>query len=79
MMPAVFDSIAWAAIVGSDVAERTRVVEFRDRVLVVETDGSAWAQQVAFLSDRIVRDTQAHRIRIRVCPKASSYAIEVSQ
>lgn len=74
MMPAesVFDQNAWAAIVGSDVAERTRAVELRDRTIVIETDSSSWSQQVAFLSDRIVRHTQVERVRIRVSPIRSA-------
>lgn len=62
----VFDQTAWAAIVGRDVAEHTRPIEMRDGLIVIEADGSAWAQQVAFLCDSIVRHTQVQRIKIRV-------------
>ena len=39
----------WEHLVGARVARHTRAVGFRDGVLRVEVDGSAWMQELGFL------------------------------
>ncbi|HKU68640.1 MAG TPA: DUF721 domain-containing protein [Candidatus Baltobacteraceae bacterium] len=48
----------WARIVGDDVAAQTRPAEIVRDVLVVVTRSSAWSQQLAFLSERVLRAVQ---------------------
>jgi len=45
----------WAQIVGDDVAANTRPAEIVRDALVVVTRSSAWSQQLAFLSERVLR------------------------
>lgn len=45
----------WAQIVGGDVAANTRPAEIVREALVVVTRSSAWSQQLAFLSERVLR------------------------
>jgi Dna[CI] antecedent, DciA len=44
----------WAEIVGDDVAAQTRPAEIVRDALVVVTRSSAWSQQLAFLSERVL-------------------------
>jgi len=48
----------WAEIVGEDVAAQTRPAEIVRDALVVLTRSSAWSQQLAFLSERVLRLVQ---------------------
>lgn len=50
----------WAQIVGDDVAAQTRPAEIVRDALVVVTKSSAWSQQLAFLSERVLRAVQEH-------------------
>lgn len=50
----------WAQIVGDDVAANTRPAELVRDALVVVTRSSAWSQQLAFLSERVL-----HAVRER--------------
>lgn len=45
----------WAQIVGADVAANTRPAEIIREALVVVTRSSAWSQQLAFLSERVLQ------------------------
>jgi hypothetical protein len=62
----------WAQIVGDDVAANSRPAELAHDALVVVTRSSAWSQQLAFLSERVLRAVQQHtgesirRLRFRV-------------
>ncbi len=46
---------AWPGIVGDMLASHARVRSVRDGECVVEVDGSAWATQVRYLADEVVR------------------------
>lgn len=48
----------WAQIVGDDVAAQTRPAEIVRDALVVVTRSSAWSQQLAFLSERVLHAVQ---------------------
>lgn len=62
----------WAAIVGGEVAANSQPAEISRDTLVVVTRSSAWSQQLAFLSERILQAvrTRTHldlqRLRFRV-------------
>lgn len=55
----------WAQIVGDDVAANTRPAEIVRDALVVVTRSSAWSQQLAFLSERVLRAIQ-ERAEVRI-------------
>lgn len=44
----------WTALVGPEVARRTRAVAFRDRILFVEVSSSVWMNQLTFLKPEIL-------------------------
>jgi Dna[CI] antecedent, DciA len=48
----------WPQIVGDDVAAQSRPAEIVRDALVVVTRSSAWSQQLAFLSERVLRAVQ---------------------
>ena len=52
--PLTLIKAAWAGIVGEDVAANSRPAEISRDALVVLTRSSAWSQQLAFLSERIL-------------------------
>ncbi|MGA9714966.1 MAG: DciA family protein [Aeromicrobium sp.] len=69
----------WASIVGSEVAQHSRVTGFADAVVHVETRSTAWATQLKLLAPRIVAklnellgDGSVVRIEIRG-PQAPSW------
>jgi predicted nucleic acid-binding Zn ribbon protein len=45
----------WARIVGPRVARHTRALGFRDGVLRVEVDGSAWMHELSFLKRELIQ------------------------
>jgi predicted nucleic acid-binding Zn ribbon protein len=47
-------AIAWADVVGPDVARRTRPGKLHDGALIVYTAGSTWSHQLTFLAPKIV-------------------------
>lgn len=47
--------LAWPAAVGKDIARNTRAQELRGGVLIVGVRTSAWANQLAFLKDDMIR------------------------
>lgn len=66
---------AWAAIVGTDIAARSRPVEIAHGALLVVTCSSAWSQHLGFMSERIVAAVNeaigrpgVERVRFRVGP-----------
>jgi predicted nucleic acid-binding Zn ribbon protein len=57
----------WPRIVGPRIARRTQAVGFRDGVLHVEVEGSAWMHELSFLKHELVqkiqRDFGTNRVR----------------
>jgi hypothetical protein len=62
----------WPAIVGSDIAANSRPAEISREALLIVTRSSAWSQQLAFLSERILNALRSRtgldlqRLRFRV-------------
>jgi predicted nucleic acid-binding Zn ribbon protein len=50
----------WAALAGERVARRARATGYRDGVLTVEVDGSAWMHELSLLKRDLVRRTNEH-------------------
>ncbi len=50
----------WAQVVGPGVARHARAVAFRDGVLQVEVEGSAWMQELGFLKRDLLRKVNRH-------------------
>ena len=50
----------WPQVVGPRVARHTRAVAFRDGVLQVEVEGSAWMHELGFLKRDLVRKVNQH-------------------
>ena len=46
---------AWPKLVGPRIARRTRAVAFRDGMLHVEVEGSAWMQELSYLKRELVQ------------------------
>lgn len=49
---------AWAEVAGPRIARRTHAAGFRDGVLHVEVEGSAWAYELEFLKRRLLGELQ---------------------
>jgi predicted nucleic acid-binding Zn ribbon protein len=45
----------WPALAGERIARRTRAVAFRDGVMTIEVEGSAWMHELGFLRRELVR------------------------
>lgn len=45
----------WPALAGERIAKRTRAVGFRDGVMTIEVEGSAWMHELGFLKRELVR------------------------
>lgn len=45
----------WPALAGERIARRTRAVAYRDGVMTVEVEGSAWMHELGFLKRELVR------------------------
>lgn len=45
----------WPALAGERIARRTRAVAFRDGVMTIEVEGSAWMHELGFLKRELVR------------------------
>jgi len=50
----------WPAVAGERVARHSRATGFRDGVLTVEVEGSAWMHELSFLSRELVRRVNDH-------------------
>ena len=50
----------WQEVVGPRVARHTRAIAFRDGVLQVEVEGSAWMHELGFLKRDLVRKINGH-------------------
>jgi predicted nucleic acid-binding Zn ribbon protein len=45
----------WPVLAGERIAKRTRAVAFRDGVMTIEVEGSAWMHELGFLKRELVR------------------------
>jgi predicted nucleic acid-binding Zn ribbon protein len=45
----------WPSLAGERIAKRTRAVAFRDGVMTIEVEGSAWMHELGFLKRELVR------------------------
>jgi predicted nucleic acid-binding Zn ribbon protein len=45
---------AWSEVVGEPLARKSRAVSFKDGVLLVEVEGSAWMQELGFLKSKLI-------------------------
>jgi predicted nucleic acid-binding Zn ribbon protein len=45
----------WPQLAGERIAKRTRAVAFRDGVMTIEVEGSAWMHELGFLRRELVR------------------------
>ncbi len=50
----------WPSIAGERIARRTRASGFRDGVLTIEVEGSAWMHELGFLERDLVRRVNQH-------------------
>lgn len=50
----------WPALAGEFIARRSRATSFRDGVLTVEVDGSAWMHQLSFQKRELVKRANEH-------------------
>jgi predicted nucleic acid-binding Zn ribbon protein len=50
----------WPAYAGERIARRARATGFRDGVLTVEVEGSAWMHELGFLKAELVRRANRH-------------------
>jgi len=50
----------WPAFAGERIARRARATGFRDGVLTVEVEGSAWMHELGFLKAELVRRANQH-------------------
>ena len=50
----------WPALAGERIARRTRATGFRDGILSVEVEGSAWMHELGLLGPELVRRVNEH-------------------
>ncbi len=50
----------WPALAGDRIARHTRAASFRDGVLTIEVEGSAWMHELGFLKRDLVRRANQH-------------------
>jgi predicted nucleic acid-binding Zn ribbon protein len=50
----------WPSISGERIARRTHATAFRDGVLTIEVDGSAWMHELGFLERDLVQRVNQH-------------------
>jgi predicted nucleic acid-binding Zn ribbon protein len=50
----------WEQVVGPRVAQHTQAVAFRDGVLQIEVEGSAWMHELGFLKTDLMRKINRH-------------------
>jgi predicted nucleic acid-binding Zn ribbon protein len=48
----------WPEVVGPRIARRAHAVAFRDGVLRVEVEGSAWQYELGFLERRLIQEIE---------------------
>ncbi len=44
----------WTDVVGAEIARHSRAISINDTTLLVQVDGSVWAQELAFLRTEIL-------------------------
>lgn len=49
----------WSEIVGEKIAGHTEAIKIRGKILYVSVDGSAWAQELSYLKEEIMRKINA--------------------
>ena len=52
--------VDWPALAGARLAGHTRAASFRDGVLTIEVEGSAWMHELDFLKRELVRRANQH-------------------
>jgi predicted nucleic acid-binding Zn ribbon protein len=50
----------WAEVVGTPIARHSRAASFRDGILLVEVEGSAWMHELGVLKRELVRRFHKH-------------------
>jgi predicted nucleic acid-binding Zn ribbon protein len=45
----------WPALVGQRIADHSRAIEYRQGMLIVEVDGSAWMHELGVLKRQLMR------------------------
>ena len=50
----------WPALAGERIARNTRATGFRDGVMTIEVEGSAWLHELGFLKPELVRRMNRH-------------------
>ena len=50
----------WAGVVGARIARHTHAVGFREGVLRVEVEGSAWMHELGFLQRKLIQKINRH-------------------
>lgn len=50
----------WPALAGERIAQHSKAVSFRESVLTVEVEGSAWMHELGFLKRELVRRANEH-------------------
>lgn len=50
----------WPALAGAPIARRSRATSYRDGVLTVEVEGSAWMHELAFQKRELVKRANQH-------------------
>ena len=50
----------WPSVAGARIARHSHAVSFREGILTVEVEGSAWMHELAFLRRELVRKTNRH-------------------
>jgi predicted nucleic acid-binding Zn ribbon protein len=50
----------WEQVVGPRVSRHTRAIAFRDGVLQIEVEGSAWMHELGFLKTDLMRKVNRH-------------------
>jgi len=50
----------WPVLAGERIAKRTRAVAFRDGVMTIEVEGSAWMHELGYLKRQLVHKVNEH-------------------
>ena len=50
----------WPALAGERIARRSRATGYRDGILTIEVEGSAWMHELGYLSRDLVRRANQH-------------------
>ena len=50
----------WPAVAGPRLSKHTKAASFRDGILTIEVEGSAWMHELGFLKRELVRRVNQH-------------------